>query len=67
MGLETTGLPYATIREGIEFESIVDNLLRKQQYRVEIWAGKTGKINGWEIIKKVCKVVLAQIACHALA
>lgn len=48
------GLAYVTLRDGIEFESVIDTLLRKKQYRVEVYAPKPGKSNGWDLVKRVC-------------
>lgn len=46
-------MPYVTIRDGIEFESVIDTLLRKKQYRVEVYAQKPGRATGWELVKRV--------------
>jgi DNA mismatch repair protein MSH2 len=51
-GTEQGGFAYVTIRDGIEFESVIDTLLRKKQYRVEVYASKPGRATGWECVKR---------------
>ncbi|EGG18740.1 mutS like protein [Cavenderia fasciculata] len=45
------GLAYLTVRDGIEFEGIVQKLFEQKQ-KVEVWAPKASRVGQWEIIKK---------------
>ncbi|GAM22018.1 hypothetical protein SAMD00019534_051930 [Acytostelium subglobosum LB1] len=42
------GFAYLTIREGIEFETVVQKLVA-EKLRVEIWSQKPNRINQWEV------------------
>eukprot|EP01133_Synstelium_polycarpum_P008041 gene8041-9445_t len=45
------GFAVLTIRDGIEFETVIKKLFEEKQ-RVEVWAPKANRLNQWELSKR---------------
>ncbi|KAF2075091.1 hypothetical protein CYY_003611 [Polysphondylium violaceum] len=45
------GLAYLTIRQGVEYETIIKELFDEKK-KIEIWGNRPNRANQWEIIKK---------------